>query len=79
MISFVNNTHVASVCCKKLVPQLAERHVFLLLIDFVLHKHVSVIICVILLTVISYQFCPQNDNLKVKIKYKNTWFCRIEL
>jgi len=79
MISFVNNTHVTSVCCKKLVLQLAERHVYLLLIDFVVHKHVGVIICVILLTVISYQFYPQNDNLKVKIKYKNTWFCLIEI
>jgi hypothetical protein len=51
---------------------MAERYVFLSFIGFVLHKHVSAISFVVLLTVISYQLCPQNDNLKVKIKYKNT-------
>ena len=79
MITFVYNTDVTLVCCKKLVPQLAERHVFLSFIDFVLYKLVNVISFVILLTVISYQFCPQNNNLKVKIKYKNTLFYLIEL
>jgi len=72
MISFVYNTDVTLVCCKKLSPQMAERYVFLSFIGFVLHKHVSAISFVVLLTVISYQLCPQNDNLKVKIKYKNT-------
>jgi len=50
MISFVYNTDVTLVCCKKLSPQMAERHVFLSFIDFVLHKHVNVISFVVLLT-----------------------------
>jgi len=53
---------------------MAERHVFLSFIDFVLQKHVNVISFRRFVDCDFLSVLSTNDNLKVKIKYKNTFY-----